>query len=132
MMEGDVSKTHGRLHFWLCIPSVMKRYVMNSSHRDNNGSKFSDEIGRKEKRRLRKKYDKDTSIWFGFGLFGIIGWAVMIPTIIGIAIGVWMDTRYQGGISWTLTFLFIGITLGCLNAWYWIVRERKKIEKRHD
>jgi ATP synthase protein I len=27
--------------------------------------------------------------------------------------------------------LVIGIGIGCLNAWFWISRERREIEKQH-
>ena len=56
-------------------------------------------------------------------MFGLVGWSVAIPTVIGIAIGIWLDARFEGQRSWTLTFLFIGIVVGCINAWFWIKRE---------
>jgi ATP synthase protein I len=61
------------------------------------------------------------------GMFGLVGWSVAIPTLAGIALGVWVDTRWPGPYSWTLMLLVIGVGLGCLNAWYWIKRE-----SRHD
>ena len=92
---------------------------------------FIEKIKRKEKRKLRARGKKDQAIWFGLGLFGVIGWSVMIPTLIGIAVGIWADRRWPGHISWTLTFLFAGIILGCLNAWYWVEKERKEIEEEN-
>ena len=92
---------------------------------------FIEKIKRKEKRKLRAKKKKDQAVWFGLGLFGVIGWSVMVPTLIGIAVGIWADRRWPGNISWTLTFLFAGIILGCLNAWYWVEKERKEIEEEN-
>jgi len=92
---------------------------------------FIEKIKRKEKRKLRAQRKKGQAIWFGLGLFGVIGWSVMIPTLIGIAVGIWADRRWPGNISWTLTFLFAGIILGCLNAWYWVEKERKEIEEEN-
>jgi len=92
---------------------------------------FIEKIKRKEKRKLRAQRKKGQAIWFGLGLFGVIGWSVMIPTLIGIAVGIWADRRWPGNISWTLTFLFVGIILGCLNAWYWVEKERKEIEEEN-
>jgi ATP synthase protein I len=40
-----------------------------------------------------------------------------------------MDSRWPSGISWTLTFLVLGVIVGCLNAWYWVSKERKEIER---
>ena len=92
---------------------------------------FIEKIKRKEKRKLRARDKKYQAIWFGMGLFGVIGWSVMVPTLIGIAVGIWADRRWPGNISWTLTFLFAGIILGCLNAWYWVEKERKEIEEEN-
>ena len=92
---------------------------------------FIKKIERKEKRKLRAQRKKGQAIWFGLGLFGVIGWSVMVPTLIGIAVGIWADRRWPGNISWTLTFLFAGIILGCLNAWYWVEKERKEIEEEN-
>ena len=92
---------------------------------------FIRKIEKKEKRKLRARGKKNQAIWFGMGLFGVIGWSVMVPTLIGIAVGIWADRRWPGQISWTLTFLFIGIILGCLNAWYWVEKERKEIEEEN-
>jgi ATP synthase protein I len=93
---------------------------------------FIRKIEKKEKRKLRAQRKKGQGIWFGLGLFGVIGWSVMIPTVIGIAVGIWADKKWPGQISWTLTFLFAGIILGCLNAWYWVEKERKSIEKENE
>jgi len=92
---------------------------------------FIKRIEKKEKRKLRAQKKKNRVVWFGLGLFGVIGWSVMIPTLIGIAVGIWADRKWPGQISWTLTFLFVGIILGCLNAWYWVEKERKSIEEEN-
>jgi len=92
---------------------------------------FIKKIEKKEKRKLRARDKKYQAVWFGMGLFGVIGWSVMVPTLIGIAVGIWADKRWPGHISWTLTFLFAGIILGCLNAWYWVEKERKEIEEEN-
>lgn len=93
--------------------------------------KLSRNIGRKAERKMEAREHKDEeSLWFGLGMFGLVGWAVSIPTVIGIAVGVWLDSAFPGPISWTLTFLFIGIVLGCLNAWYWVSKERDRIQKK--
>ena len=94
-----------------------------------NREEFPEKIGTKEARKMKARREKNRGIWLGLGMMGMIGWSVAIPTLIGVAIGIWMDIRYPGQISWTLTFLSIGLAVGCANAWYWIKREREKIEE---
>lgn len=86
-------------------------------------------IKAKEARKIRARSRKDRSVWFGLGMFGLVGWSVSIPTVVGIALGVWIDVKWPSRYSWTLMLLIIGIVIGCLNAWFWVSRERKMIEE---
>jgi ATP synthase protein I len=83
-------------------------------------------VGEKEDRKLKARKEKDRSVWFGLGMFGLVGWSVAIPTLIGIAVGIWIDTTWPGPYSWTLMLLFIGVAVGCLNAWFWVKRESRR------
>ena len=60
------------------------------------------------------------SVWFGLGMSGLIGWSVTIPTLIGAALGIWVDKHYPSTYSWTLMLLLMGLIIGCLNAWHWV------------
>lgn len=91
-------------------------------------SEFSGRIGRKASRKARHRR-QHRSAWFGLGVFGLVGWSVAIPALLGIALGLWLDTLDTGPYSWTLMLLSIGVALGCLNAWYWVRQERDKIEE---
>jgi ATP synthase protein I len=77
-------------------------------------------VASKEVLRIKARRENDHSLWFGLSIFGIVGWSVVIPTLIGIALGIWIDSRWPGRFSWTLMLLFGGLICGCLNAWYWI------------
>jgi ATP synthase protein I len=86
---------------------------------------FIEDVGEKAARKIRSRRGKDRSVWFGLGMFGLVGWSVAIPTLVGVAVGVWIDKRYPGPYSWTLMGLIIGVAVGCLNAWFWVKRESK-------
>ena len=79
-------------------------------------------ISTKSDRKLKARREAK-NIWFGLGMFGMVGWSVAIPSLLGIALGVWIDTNIKSKYSWTLMLLVIGVALGCLNAWYWISKE---------
>ena len=83
-------------------------------------------VGTKENRKIRARKEEDRGVWFGLGMFGLVGWAVAIPALIGIAVGIWIDKRWPSPYSWTLMLLVIGVGVGCLNAWYWVRRESRR------
>jgi ATP synthase protein I len=87
--------------------------------------RFGHFVGRKAVRKLRARREADRGGWFWLGMFGLVGWSVAVPTVIGIALGLWFDRHFPGRVSWTLTLLIVGVALGCLNAWYWIKQENR-------
>ncbi len=80
-------------------------------------------VSGKQKRRLQAREQDHQSVWFGLGLFGIVGWSIALPTLTGVAIGFWIDRRWESRFSWTLMLMFVGVVLGCLTAWRWIQEE---------
>lgn len=84
---------------------------------------LADAIGRKERRKIKGRAARERSPWFYAGMFGIVGWSVAVPTVLGILGGWLIDRAWPGRVSWTLTLMLAGVALGCLNAWFWVKRE---------
>lgn len=84
--------------------------------------RFLDSIGRKARRKLAAQQKRD-GVWFWMGMFGLVGWSVVIPTLMGVGLGWWLDRVWPQGFSWTLTMMIAGLALGCLNAWFWVRQE---------
>ncbi|MDA3834688.1 MAG: AtpZ/AtpI family protein [Spirochaetales bacterium] len=97
----------------------------NKNGKDN--AEFSRKIGAKAARKLKARRNSSPGVWFGLGMMGIIGWSVTVPTLLGVALGIWLDNRHQGSHSWTLALLVAGLAIGCANAWYWVAKENKAI-----
>ena len=95
------------------------------------GEEFSRQVSRKEARRLKARGRKGHGVWFGLGMFGLIGWSVVLPALAGALLGAWIDRTWPSRYSWTLMLLLGGIILGAMNAWYWVDQERQKIDKDH-
>jgi len=93
---------------------------------------FSSQIGIKTKRKLKARRKPAPIIWFGLGMMGVIGWSIVIPTLLGTALGIWLDNHYPAAHSWTLAFLIAGLILGCFNAWYWIDKEHQAMHDKQD
>lgn len=99
-----------------------------TKHKPDAGRKrLSRAVEVKERRKVCARCGKSRAVWFGLGMFGMVGWAVAIPTVLGTTLGVWVDRTFPSRYSWTIMGLFAGIVLGCFNAWYWVKRESREI-----
>ena len=84
---------------------------------------FARVIGAKATRKLRARRRSAPGVWFGLGMMGLIGWSVAVPTLLGAALGLWLDKHHPGKHPWTLALLVAGLAIGCLNAWHWVANE---------
>lgn len=90
---------------------------------------FSQEVGAKAARKLKARRNSAQGVWFGLGMMGLIGWSVVVPTLLGAALGIWLDNHHLGNHSWTLMLLVIGLVIGCVNAWHWVAKEDREMSE---
>ena len=93
---------------------------------------FSREVGAKAARKLKARRNPTPGVWFGLGMMGLIGWSVVVPTLLGAALGIWLDHRHPGSHSWTLALIVAGLTVGCFNAWHWVAKENREMGKEQE
>jgi ATP synthase protein I len=93
---------------------------------------LAEQVGSKAERKLRARRSGTPGVWFGLGMMGLIGWSVAVPTLLGAALGLWIDQRHPGGRSWTLVLLMAGLTIGCLNACHWVFREDRAMHEEKE
>lgn len=95
---------------------------MTKGPSEDRRREFGRLVGRKAERRIEARRRSD-SVWFWLGMLGLIGWSVAVPTVIGVAVGLWLDRVAPASFSWTLTMLVVGLALGLFTAWFWVSRE---------
>lgn len=93
---------------------------------------LAEQVGAKASRKLRARRSSTPGVWSGLGMMGLIGWSVAVPTLLGAALGLWIDQRYPGGRSWTLALLMAGLVIGCLNAWHWVSKEDEAMRDKQE
>ncbi|MGV8830773.1 MAG: AtpZ/AtpI family protein [Devosia sp.] len=94
-----------------------------------SGGDFVSRVGKQAKRRLRARRHGGEGGWFGLGMMGLVGWSIVVPTLLGAMLGQWLDSQNPDGRSWTLALLMAGLVLGCANAWHWVSNQNKIMDE---
>ena len=93
---------------------------------------LADQVGTRAARKIKARRNSSSGVWFGMWMMGLIGWSVTLPTLLGAALGLWLDKNYTDSRSWTLALLVAGLAIGCLNAWLWIAKEEKAMRDEQE
>lgn len=80
-------------------------------------------IRRKSLRHERARRHRRPSVLSYLGTFGLVGWTVTIPTLAGLAFGLYIDSVVESERSFTIVFMLLGVAIGLVTAWYWIQQE---------
>jgi ATP synthase protein I len=95
-------------------------------------SDFVEQVGVKAIRKIKAKRNPAPGVWFGLGMMGLVGWSVVVPTILGAMLGLWLDKHFAGTHSWTLALLVAGLVIGCFNAWHWVSKEDRAMREERE
>jgi ATP synthase protein I len=71
-------------------------------------------------RRKKWLHEGEPSLGRRLAQVGVLGWTIVVPALIGIFLGRWLDRRFATGIFWTGPLLMLGLALGCWSAWKWM------------
>jgi len=74
---------------------------------------------REIRERIRKLEEREEgNVWQTLAYVGSVGAVFLLPVILGAYIGWWLDGKYKGGsISWTITFILLGVMIGAYNVY---------------
>jgi ATP synthase protein I len=71
-------------------------------------------------RQARWLRDGEDTVARRLAQIGVLGWLTVIPMLVGIFAGRWLDRVNHTGIFWTAPLLMVGTALGGWSAWRWI------------
>jgi ATP synthase protein I len=74
----------------------------------------------RDQRHRRWLREGDPSVARRLAQIGVLGWIIVVPILIGVFVGRWLDQHFTSGLFWTGPLLMLGLALGCWSAWKWI------------
>jgi ATP synthase protein I len=74
----------------------------------------------------RAREAPEPSLGSRLGQIGILGWSIVVPTLLGLALGHWLDRRFHTGVFFAAPLLMVGAGIGLWSAWKWMHRQALK------
>ena len=93
-------------------------------HEDELEDEFDACVQRQRARIEQGRRDKGMTFWRYLGLVGSVGWGVVVPMLVGVALGRLIDRKAGTAYEWTLGLLVFGLAVGCYNVWRMVTRDR--------
>jgi ATP synthase protein I len=78
------------------------------------------EVRLRQRRRRTGEVAGSASLARRLAQVGVLGWTIVVPALLGLALGVWLDRRFALGLFWTAPLLMLGTGLGCWCGWRWV------------
>ena len=75
---------------------------------------------RAAERARRGAEQPEPSLGARLGQMGILGWTIVVPTLIGVLIGRWIDRALGTGIVFSAALIMVGAAIGLWSAWKWM------------
>lgn len=91
---------------------------MSRAPRNHGVDDMSRAVRRQQERRKRWEEEGERPLWKNLSMVGALGWLIVIPTLLGVAIGRWLDQTFETGILFTAALIFVGIVIGGSFAWH--------------
>jgi predicted F0F1-ATPase subunit len=60
------------------------------------------------------------------GQIGILGWTVVVPTLLGLVLGHWLDRYFGTRVFFSAPLLMVGAGVGLWSAWKWMHRQTRR------
>jgi ATP synthase protein I len=93
----------------------------------NHGSHVLERTVRQAVHRDQKAQDvPEPSLGARLGQIGILGWMVVIPALLGLWLGHWLDRRFDTGVFFAAPLLMAGAAIGLWLAWRWMHHQSMK------
>ncbi len=74
-------------------------------------------IRRRQESRERWGREGERSLWQNLSMVGALGWLVVVPTLLGVIIGSWLDARFGTSVTFTGALIFVGAGFGLYLVW---------------
>ncbi|MBK6597561.1 MAG: AtpZ/AtpI family protein [Proteobacteria bacterium] len=87
---------------------------------DSDQDALVESVRRRIERNRKWLQDGDASVVRRLAQIGVLGWMIVIPMLLGVFAGRWLDRLFSSGVFWTAPLLLLGLLVGSWSAWRWM------------
>ena len=96
---------------------------MTSPHEPPRDERLAGAARRAAQRQQQGAEDPEPSLGARLGQIGILGWSIVVPTLLALLLGRWLDRTFSTGVFFSAPMIMIGAALGFRSAWEWMHRQ---------
>jgi len=74
-------------------------------------------IRKREAMRKQWQDEGERPLWKNLSMVGALGWLIVVPTVLGVFLGRWVDSMLGTGVTFSGALTFAGACLGFFMAW---------------
>ena len=82
----------------------------------------ADAARRAATRQRAGQQDSEPSLGARLGQIGVLGWMMVLPMLLGLLLGHWLDRLCGSGVLFSAALLLLGSVLGFWSGWKWMHR----------
>ncbi|VVD67273.1 AtpZ/AtpI family protein [Pandoraea terrigena] len=94
---------------------------------EKNGDRVAQAAKRAAHREQIARENPEPSLGARLGQIGILGWMIVLPILLGLALGHWLDRIAGTRVLFAAPLLMIGAAIGLWSAWRWMHRQQRRI-----
>ena len=79
------------------------------------------EAARRTAERTRQgRENPEPSLGARLGQIGVLGWTIVVPILVALFAGRWLDRTFSTGVLFSAPLIMIGAAFGFWSAWKWM------------
>ncbi|RZF27500.1 AtpZ/AtpI family protein [Paraburkholderia sp. UYCP14C] len=91
-----------------------------------SGDRVAQAAQRAASRERAARANPEPSLGARLGQIGILGWTIVLPILLGLALGRWLDRVAGTRVFFAAPLLMIGAGIGLWSAWRWMHRQQRR------
>lgn len=94
-----------------------------TERRPNSSDGMAEAVRKQQQRQAQWRAEGEASLLRFVGQIGVLGWIIVVPTLLGVFVGRWLDHSFGTGIFWSAALLVLGVAFGFWSGWRWMHRQ---------